>query len=304
MSLNPCHFMHRLVRCMKFFLVGFVSLSFLTGCSVQNQLLRSAGDVLSKESNSSDDDLELLQHASAYHLKLSESLLLQIPDHVKLAESVVRGYTQYAFVFLMDEADRTESENLQKANQLRARAAKMMMRAKTIGLQALLLQYPQLETSLAAGKFAKPLGIAPEHTGLAYWTLTAWAGAISLSKDSPDIVADLPQVLLLSELAWKAKPSFDNGALAGMMGTLELAKPGGKPDQAATYFDQAIAWRGDQIAPLVSKAENWAVATQNKEAFTQLLNQALEEAKGKTDLSNAIMLRRARWLLDSIDNIF
>jgi hypothetical protein len=89
-----------------------------------------------------------------------------------------------------------------------------------------------------------------------------------------------------------------------MMGTLELAKLGGKPDHAATYFDQAIAWRGDQIAPWVSKAENWAVAAQNKEAFTQLLNQALEEAKGKTDLSNTIMLRRARWLLDSIDNIF
>jgi hypothetical protein len=304
MSLNPCHFMHRLARCMKFFLVGLLSLSFLAGCSVQSQLLRSAGDVLSKESNSADEDLELLQHASAYHLKLSESLLVQIPEHVKLAESVARGYTQYAFVFLMDEADRTESENLQRANHLRVRAAKMLMRAKTHGLQALMLKYPQLQASLESSNTAKPFNMAAEETGLAYWTLTAWAGAISLSKDTPDIVADLPQVMRLAELAWKANPSFDHGALAGMMGTLELAKPGGKPENAEKYYDQAIQWRGDQIAPLVSKAENWAVGTQNKDVFTKLLNQALEEAKNKTDLSNTVMLRRARWLLDSTDNLF
>jgi hypothetical protein len=89
-----------------------------------------------------------------------------------------------------------------------------------------------------------------------------------------------------------------------MMGTLELAKPGGKPENAEKYYDQAIQWRGEQIAPLVSKAENWAVGTQNKDVFTKLLNQALEEAKNKTDLSNTVMLRRARWLLDSTDNLF
>ena len=117
-------------------------------------------------------------------------------------------------------------------------------------------------------------------------------------------MADLPQVMRLAELAWRANPSFDQGALAGMMGTLELAKPGGKPENAEKYYDQAIQWRGDQIAPLVSKAENWAVATQNKEAFTRLLNLAIEDATGKNDLSNTVMLRRARWLLNSNDNLF
>lgn len=277
---------------------------FLTGCSVQNQLLRNAGDLLSKEMSSSEEDLELLMHASAYHLKVSETLLQEIPDHVKLSESVTRGFTQYAFVFLMDEADRKESESIQIASQLRVRAAKMLMRAKSHGLITLSLKYQSLTASLQNTSQSQTLTISPDDVGLAYWTMTSWAGAISLSKDSPDIVADLPQVLKLAQMAWQANPKFDHGALASMMGTLELARPGGKTANAEKYFDLGIEWRKDQIAPLVSKAENWAVATQDQDTFKKLLNQAIENAKDKTDLTNTVMVRRARWLLTETDNLF
>jgi hypothetical protein len=285
-------------------LTSIIFISLLTGCSAQNYLLNSAGTLLSKETISKEDDLELLMHASAYHLKLSESLLLEIPDHTKLAEAVARGFTQYAFVFLMDEADRLESESIQKATQLRIRAAKMLYRAKEHGYKTLNIKYPALDTHLQSNKNSQTLKIDAEDVGLAYWVMTSWAGAISLSKDKPDSVADLPQVIKLAELAWKTQPEFDNGALASMMGTLELAKPGGKLEQAEKYFNFGIDRRSNQIAPLVSKAENWAVAAQNKDAFKQLLLQAIQEGQPQTDLTNTIMLRRAKWLLDSIDNLF
>jgi hypothetical protein len=285
-------------------LTSIIFISLLTGCSAQNYLLNSAGTLLSKETISKEDDLELLMHASAYHLKLSESLLLEIPDHTKLAEAVARGFTQYAFVFLMDEADRLESESIQKATQLRIRAAKMLYRAKEHGYKTLNIKYPTLDTHLQSNKNSHSLKIDAEDVGLAYWVMTSWAGAISLSKDKPDSVADLPQVIKLAELAWKTQPEFDNGALASMMGTLELAKPGGKLEQAEKYFNFGVDRRGNQIAPLVSKAENWAVAAQNKDAFKQLLLQAIQEGQAQTDLTNTIMLRRAKWLLDSIDNLF
>ena len=288
----------------KRLITGLFLFSLLSACSVQNLLLRNAGDILSKETSASDEDLELLMHASAYHLKLSESLLQEIPNHAKLAESVARGYTQYAFVFLMDEADRIESDSLQKANQLRTRAAKILIRAQSNGLKTLNLLYPQLGTYLNNPAQRPAFKIKPEDTGLVYWTMTAWAGGISLSKDSPDVVADLPQVLRLAELAWQASPQYDQGALASMMGTLELAKPGGQNGTAEKYFDMAIAWRESQIAPLISKAENWAVATQNRSAFEQLLKQAIDLGHNKSDLINTVMTRRARWLLDNADNLF
>ncbi len=283
---------------------GIIFISLLAGCSAQNYLLNSAGTLLSKENISKEDDLELLMHASAYHLKLSESLLLEIPDHTKLAEAVARGFTQYAFVFLMDEADRLESESIQKATQRRVRAAKMLYRAKEHGYKTLNIKYPALDTHLQSNKNSHSLKIDTEDVGLAFWVMTSWAGVISLSKDKPDSVADLPQVIKLAEMAWKTQPEFDNGALASMMGTLELAKPGGKLEQAEKYFNFGIDRRSNQIAPLVSKAENWAVAAQNKDIFKQLLLQAVQEGQSQTDLTNTIMLRRAKWLLDSIDNFF
>lgn len=297
-SLNP-----RKLQLLKLILTGTLCLG-LTACSVQNLALHKAGDLLSKESVSIDEDLELLMHASAYHLKLSESILQEIPEHTELAESVTRGYTQYAYVFLMNEADRLESDNIRQASQLRARAAKMLWRAKTIGLHHLSLQHPKLQERLQSSNGLQAIKISNQHVGLAYWSMTAWAGAISLSKDSPEKVADLPAVIKLSELAWQANPQFDNGALASMMGTLELAKPGGKPESAQKYYDLAIQWRGTQIAPLVSKAENWAVAVQNKESFAQLLKDAIEHSEKHQDLSNTVMSNRARWLLENIDNYF
>lgn len=297
-SLNP-----RKLHFLKLFFTGTLCLG-LTACSVQNLALHKAGDLLSKESVSMDEDLELLMHASAYHLKLSESILQEIPEHTELAESVTRGYTQYAYVFLMNEADRLESDNIRQASQLRARAAKMLWRAKTIGLHHLSLQHPKLQEILQSSNGFQGIKISNQQVGLAYWSMTAWAGAISLSKDSPEKVADLPAVIKLSELAWQANPQFDNGALASMMGTLELAKPGGKPESAQKYYDLAIQWRGTQIAPLVSKAENWAVAVQNKESFVQLLKDAIEHSEKHQDLSNTVMSNRARWLLENIDNYF
>lgn len=296
--------MKRYLRLCLFLLAGTFSLIFLSACSVQQHLLRNAGDVLSKETSTADDDLELLMHASAYHLKISETLLEEIPDHVKLAESVTRGFTQYAFVFLMDEADRVESDSIQKATHLRTRAAKMLMRAKNRGWRALQSKYPSLEVQLQREPNDKAQKLASEHVGLAYWIMTSWAGAISLSKDSPDLVADLPQVIRLAELAWQSEPQFDKGALASMMGTLELAKPNAKPEVAEKYFDLSIQWRSDQIAPMVAKAENWAIATNNKEAFILLLQQAIEVSARQTDLTNTVMRRRAKWLLDNVDNYF
>ena len=296
--------MYFLSNHIKAFALSFLLICMLTGCSTQKFLTEKAGDLLSKETLTTEEDLELLMHASAYHLKLSESLLKEIPHHLKLSESVTRGFTQYAFVFLMDEADRIESESVKKSTLLRMRAAKMLIRAKSNGLETLKLKYVQLDQYLQSSSSENVLTIDADDVGLAYWVMTSWAGAISLSKDNPDMVADLPQAFKLANLVWQTYPKFDQGSLASMMGNLELAKPGHHSKRAEEFFDLGIEWRGNQIAPLVSKAENWAVATQNKDAFLKLLTLAIREGQDKTDLTNTIMTRRAKWLLESTDNLF
>jgi hypothetical protein len=147
--------------------------------------------------------------------------------------------------------------------------------------------------------------IRAQQVGLAYWAAASWAGAISLSKDSPDVVADLPLVVRLAQRAYAQNPAYGNGALASLMGTLELARAGGSSAQALAYFDQAIALAADRSAgPWVAKAEGTAQAAGDRSAFEALLRQAIAIADTHPDMQNAVMRERALWLLSIADDLF
>jgi len=281
---------------------GLVFLS-LSACSVRQQLIRQAADEMSQQSVE-EEDIGLAREASAFYLKLSESLLRSVPGHVALAQSVTSGLTQYAYAFLSSEADRLESHSLSQAQALRVRAARMFERAQKQGWAALSLHNPGLPSQLLSMK-AKDLRLPPDEVGLAYWTAAAWGGQISLSKDTPDVVADLPLVVNLATLAWQTQPGYGDGALASLMGTLELARPGGSRERALAYWDQAIEIsQGQSPGPYVAKAEGWAVEQQDRAAFEAWLNKAVEVSQGKRDLSSQIMRERALWLLSQVDAIF
>jgi len=141
--------------------------------------------------------------------------------------------------------------------------------------------------------------------GVAYWAAASWGGYISLSKDDPEAVADLPLAVRLAGLAWQRTPGHGDGALASLMGTFEAARPGGSSTRAAAYFDQAIAAGGGRNAgAYVAKAEGIALPAADRRAFEALLRQALDAARAQRDLSNEVVRERAQWLLDSADDLF
>jgi len=126
-----------------------------------------------------------------------------------------------------------------------------------------------------------------------------------MSKDEPDLVADLPLSMRLAELAWQANPTYGQGALASLMGTLEAAKVGGSRQKAQAYFDQAIALgQGQEAGPLVAKAEAVALPAEDRKQFEHLLQQALAISKQHRSLQNEVMRERAQWLLSSVDELF
>ena len=294
--------MFLLNRTVALLLSGLLVLS-LSACSVRQQLIRQVADEMSQQSVE-EEDIGLAREASAFYLKLAESLLRSVPGHVALAQSVTSGLTQYAYAFLSNEADRLESHSLAQAQVLRERAARMFERAQKQGWVALTLRHPGLASQLLSMDL-KALRLQPDEVGLAYWTAAAWGGQISLSKDIPDVVADLPLVVNLATLAWQTNPAYGDGSLASLMGTLELARPGGSPSRALAYWDQAIEIsRGQSPGPFVAKAEGWAVEQQDRTAFEAWLNKAIEVSQGKRDLSSQIMRERAVWLLRHADDIF
>lgn len=281
------------------------ALTLLGACSPRMLIVQGMADELASQGRQTEDDLVLAREASAFYLKLSESVLRQTPDHLRLAEAVAGGFTQYAYAFVAFEADKLDARDAKAAQQLRERAARLYLRAQRHAMAALERHSPGFATALARPTAADWPHLDDTQVGTAYWAAAAWGGYISLSKDQPDVVADLPLAIRLARLAWEKQPGFGDGALASLMGTFEAARPGGSPEQAARYFDQAITTSaGSSAGAYVAKAEGWAQPAGDRSAFDALLRQALQASAARRDLPNEVMRERAQWLLDSADDLF
>lgn len=289
-------------------LLLLLSSLLLAGCSPRQMVIGGLADELAAQGRTAENDPELARDAAAFYLKLSESVLRQQPGHLALAESVAAGFTQYSFAFVAFEAERVEARDAKAAERLRQRAARLYERAHRHAMLALESAHPGLARALASPQAADWPKLPAAEAGLAYWAAASWGGWISLAKDDPEAVADLPLAVRLAALAWAADPDWGRGALTGLMASFEAARPGGNPAQALRWFDQAIAQAGDNAAgALVGKAEGYAQPAGDRALFEQLLGRALavrEAPDSPLALQNEVMRRRARWLLDKADDLF
>lgn len=287
--------------------LGTAALALLLGgCSPRQMIVGGLADELASQGQGDENDLDLLRDAAPFHLKLSELVLRRDPGHAALAESVAAGFTQYAYAFVAFDAEQVEARDARAAERLRQRAAKLYERAQRHAMAALEKAQPGFAAQLAQP--GDTLRLRPDQAGLAYWAAAAWGGWISLSKDDPDVIADLPLAARLAQLAWAADPAWGQGSLTSLLGTFEAARPGGSPAQALAYFDRAIAQSaGRSAGALLAKAEGYAQPGGDKELFASLLQQVLaikDEAGSPLTTQNEVMRRRARWLQERIDDLF
>ena len=277
----------------------------LRACSPTALIKRSLGDELAKQGQSQEEDPGLAREASAFYLKISESLLVDTPDNLKLAEAVGAGLSQYSYAYVAFEAERLAAKDAQGAYRINERAKRLYLRAHRHAMRALELSSPGFGAKLAHADAKQWPLISQDQVGLAYWAAASWGGYISLSKDAPDAVADFPLAYRLATLAWKANPNYGNGGLSSLMGSFESAQPGGSLVKATQYFDAAITIsQGKNAGPYIAKAEGVALAQGEREAFESLLRKAIETSDKHPDLSNTLMRERAQWLLQSVDDLF
>lgn len=277
----------------------------LTGCSARHLIVQGMASELAAQGQAPEDDLVLAREASAFYLKLSEALLREVPDNLPLSEAVATGFTQYAYAFVAFEAERLDNQDAKAAQALRVRAAHLYWRAHRHAMDALERAQPGFRQALESQRPADWPQLQAAQVGLAYWAAASWGGFISLSKDQPDSVADLPLAVRLAQQAYALQPGYGQGALAGLMGSFEAARPGGSAAQALLYFDQAITLGGQHNAgPWVAKAESVALPSADRAAFEALLKQALKVAATHPDMQNAVMRERALWLLGTADDLF
>ena len=278
---------------MRPLLLASLILLALSGCALRKQAVDQLGDAIAAGGSvyARDDDPELVREAAPFSLKLIESLLEESPRHVGLLRAAARGFTQYSYAFLQQDAEEAEDRDLDRAAQLEARARSLYRRARDYGRRG--------------------LAEAPDDVALLYWTAAASAAYIGLSKHDPEALADLPQVEGLMQRALNLDEAFDAGALHILMVSYLMARPDAGVHAAQTarrHFARAIELSGgNTAAPFVALAEAVAVPEQTRTEFERLLRRALEvdlERKPDLRLANLVAQKRARWLLSRTDRLF
>jgi predicted anti-sigma-YlaC factor YlaD len=283
-----------------------------SSCSMKRYAINRMGDALAGSGTTfaSDDNPELIRTATPFSLKLIESLLAESPKHRGLLLAAARGFTQYGYAFTEQDADEIENDDLQRAIELRQHARRLYLRARDYGLRGLETSHEGIRDELYRDPEGAVQGLVAEDVPLIYWTAASWGAAISLSKDNPDLIVDLPQMESLIYRALELDEAYDYGSIHVFLIALESSRPGNAPEEQKLvrhHFRRAVELsRGMLAAPMVSMAENVSVGTQDRKEFTDLLNRALAidaDAIPEWRLNNLIMQRRAAWLLSRIDDL-
>jgi predicted anti-sigma-YlaC factor YlaD len=217
--------------------------------------------------------------------------------------TAARGFTQYAYVVLQQEAEEAEDQDVALSLYLQERARGFYRRGRDSGLRGLGFSAETLrrEPRKALASMRR------DDVALLYWTGASWGALIALSKDDPEALADVPAVEALIDRALDLDESFDRGAIHTFLISYEMVRqgaPGDPVERARRHFARAVELSGGaDAAPMLALAEAVCVPAQRRAEFEALLDRAMS-VEGGDRLANFVLQRRARWLRSRIDRLF
>lgn len=298
----------RWLRC-----TAIVSVALFVGSGCAGIVAGAAADAVSGAglAYASDDDPELVKAAIPFGLKTIEALLEKSPNDAALLLAAASGFTQYAYAFVQEDAERSEATSRPAAQHGLARARRLYVRARNYGWRGLEVAHPGFASIFAKDRAAAVALLGKRDVALLYWTAAAWAAQISISKDDLALVADLPTMESLMNRALMLDESFDYGAIHEFYIAYDGGRSeatGGSAVRAKQHFDRVMELcAGKKVSPLVTYAEVISVQTQNRKEFEALLDRALavdvnEDLRFR--LVNVMAQQRARWLKERATDLF
>lgn len=290
-----------------------LALLLAPGCSVRKMAINAMADSLSGGGAvyATDGDLELIRDAMPFGLKTIEGLLEEVPRHRGLLVTAASGFTQYAYLDPELKAQELEAADRLRARQLRLRAKGLYLRGRGYGVRALELRQPDFLNELRRDARQALAPYRSEHVEELYWTALSWAGAIAADKNDMDLVAELHLVEPIIRRCLELDGDFDGGGIHEFLIAFEGGRSeaqGGSLERARQHFQRARELSGGRrLSVFVSLAENVSVAEQNPQEFHQLLEEVLAFSLDRAPefrLANLVAQRRARFLLDQMDEYF
>ena len=282
------------------------------GCSLRMMAVNAIIPVLADPAvYLSEEDPELVRESLPFLLKTIESIVHSTPEQDEALIFACSGFTLYGIAFLQVDAEGAGWEgNYGEELALRDRTWKIYVRARDYCLQSLELKYDGISEQLRLDPATSVLRTDAEDVEVLYLLSAAWGLAISNALDRPDLIADLPAVRALIERALELDEDYERGAIHGVLITLESLPEelGGSAIRAREHFERVVELTdGLDASPYVAFAAGVSVSTENRREFNHLLNQALAidpDEDPSLRLLNLVNQKRARLLLDNIDDLF
>lgn len=295
-------------------LLALLALSpVLNGCFIKSMAINSVADGLSGqgETFSSDNDPQLVGDAIPFSLKFMESILAATPRHTALLTTLCQSFTEYSYAYIQCEADYIADNDYTKAREMRIRAKKLYQRALEYGLRGLDTRHDHFSQMIMTDPKAAVAKTNKDDLDLLYWTGVSWMAAISIGKDDPELVSDIPQAEAMIYRVEELDPDYGDGSLQEFLITYEAGKPilmGGSIKKAKEHFEKALELtKGLSASAYLNYAEAVDLKEQNREEFEDMLNKALDIDVDKNKsirLVNLIDQKRAKWLLSREDMLF
>ncbi len=283
-----------------------------SGCSLRTMAVNAVVPVLADPAvYLSEEDPELVRESLPFLLKTLESIILAEPEQHEALVSACSGFTLYGNAFLQVDADTASWDGeYDREIELRDRTWRLYVRARDYCLRSLELKYAGIGDDLREDPAAALDDTGAEDVEVLFYLSAAWGLAISNALDQPDLVGDLPVVRALLDRALELDEDYGRGSIHAALITLESlpAQLGGSPERAREHFERAVELSdGLDAGPYVTLALGVSVPEEDRAEFEDLLNQALaidpDENTGQR-LLNVVNQRRARLLLDVVDDLF
>jgi predicted anti-sigma-YlaC factor YlaD len=292
------------------------ALALLCSCSINRLAVRAVAGFLAGSGNgtvfSGDDDPELVRDALPFALKTYESLLQADPTNAPLALATGRAFVSYAFAFVESPADELPVSEADTQRAMHQRAKKLFLRARDYVMQGIESRRPGFTEALEKEGSSAALRLArADDIDYVYWAGAAWMAAFSADPFDFAQIVTLPRAVALLQQVNSWNDSYAAGAVQEIFISFYGSAPadlGGSEQKARDSFQRAVELsRGMRAGPYIALATSVSVKAQDSAEFRSLLEKALAidvNADIPDRLVNIISQRRARWLLDHVDDFF
>ncbi len=259
----------------------------------------------------SEQDPELVAASFPTNLKIIDALIQSNPNSTDLLLLGCSSYTSYTYGFVMEKADRLIQTDYNAGLTEYHRAEYLFKRAYDYGFQSLEKSHKDLDEMVRQKDFLSTNPFGKKEVPALYWTAASLGGVIASSQADPKWVIRLPEVTWLMNCALSLDPDWNEGSIYSAMISITLSRSDLGPEKdslAQDYFQKALlASGGNDASIFVTMAEKVSVRIQDRQAFHQYLEKALDIDVAKTPenrLANVIAQKRANWLLSREDELF